>query len=135
MKQSKFDEILNKPKAISEATLSDGDAGTLKGWLNDNAGKTVPGWFSIALSPTGWVGLAIDILIQIAEADGDAGRIDAANIAGTVSGGGKVAVVTSTGKDKDGKPKFLWILTYNAKLNGKSITFPMRSCNADVKFE
>jgi hypothetical protein len=123
------------PVIVARYTLSTPRAVLLKSWLNDNASATLPGWLSTATSivvPQAWVGLSADVFIQLINGSGDAGRLKEANLAGTVSQGGLVAMAEQVANDSSGKPKFLWIYIYQATLNGQTITTPLAVCAADV---
>lgn len=122
---------LARPTIAASAKLSAERAGYLKDWLNKNAGEGVPGWFSTGVGlvvPQAWVGLAADAFLQIVNKSGDAGRLQAANVAGTVSQGGMIGVGEQLSKDG----KFVYSYLYQARLNGKLITVPLRTCVADV---
>ena len=116
-------------------TLSAEHGTLLKGWLNANASESVPGWVSTAIGavvPQAWVGLTADVFLQLVNNSGDAGRLQVANLAGTVSQGGTVAVLEQVAKNAAGARKFLWTYVYEANLNGKLITTPLKICSADV---
>lgn len=123
------------PTVVARYTLSDDRAILLKGWMNDNASATLPGWIATATTvvvPQAWVGLSADIFTQVINGAGDTGRLKVANLAGTVSKGGLVAIAEQVTKDSSGKLKFLWTYVYQANLNGQTITSPLTSCSADV---
>ena len=123
------------PTVVTRAKLSLAHPNMLKSWLNENATDSIPGWFATALGvlvPSAWVGLTADASIQLMNASGDAGRMKLANLAGTVSEGGTVAVTEQVAKDAKGSLKFLWSYVYQANLNGKLITTRLRICSADA---
>lgn len=96
---------------------------------------SVPGWFSTAIGafvPAAWVGVTADVMVQLVNKSGDAGRLSLANLAGTVGSGGNVAVVERVGKDKGGTQKFIWAYSHTANLNGKPTTSLLYACSADV---
>ena len=123
------------PIVVARYTLTDDRAILLKGWMNENASATLPGWIATATTivvPQAWVGLTADVFIQVINGAGDTGRLKVANLAGTVSKGGLVAFTEQVTKDTSGKPKFLWTYIYQANLNGQTITSPLAACSADV---
>ena len=123
------------PVVVAQTTLNSAQAQRLRGWLNDNAGATVPGWTSTAVGlivPQAWVGVAADVLMQLVNGSGDTGRLKLANLAGTVSAGGVVAVTEQVLPDKAGARKFVWSFLYQAKLNDKLVTTPLSVCVADT---
>jgi hypothetical protein len=125
-----------KPTVVRSVRLSAQHAILLKGWLNDNASATIPGWLSTSLGvlvPEAWVGLSADVFIQVLNGSGDAGRLTVANLAGTVSQGGIVGVTEQVTKDKSGTIKFVWTYVYQASLNQKIIEAPLSVCLSDVK--
>ncbi|MER9695148.1 hypothetical protein NKJ16_24840 [Mesorhizobium sp. M0179] len=124
-----------EPVVAASTKLDDAGAKNLQGWLNANAGESIPGWFSTTLgivAPAAWMGLAADVAIQLINSSGDAGRIKLANIAGTVSKGGFVGVLHRVAKDAQGKRSYIWNYAYTAELNGQKITFLLAVCSADV---
>lgn len=124
-----------KPLVVKNGTLTAARAALLKGWLNENASASVPGWVSTAIGavvPEAWVGLSADVFLQLVNNAGDAGRQKVANLAGTVSEGGTVAVLEQVAKNAAGKQKFLWTYVYEANLNGKLLNTPLKICSADV---
>lgn len=126
---------VKSPIVAAEVKLNVANARTLKGWLNDNAAESVPGWFSTTLgivAPNAWIGLAADVAVQLVNGAGDAGRIKLANIAGTVSEGGFVGVVHRVVNSAGGKRSYIWNYMYTAELNGKKIVFLLGGCEADV---
>lgn len=123
---------VDTPIIVKQASLSKAHAKLLKGWLNDNASDEIPGWFTTALGiaiPVQLVGLAADVAVQLINGNGDAGRLKLANVAGTVSEGGKVGVLHRV---TDGGKKYIWSYMYTAELNKKFVTFMLQSCQADV---
>jgi len=126
---------VDKPIVVASATLNDAGVKFLKKALNDNAQSSVPGWFSTVIGafvPTAWIGITADVMVQLINGSGDAGRLSLANVAGTVGTGGHVAVVERVGKDKDGAQKFIWAYSHTANLNGKPTTSMLYVCSADV---
>lgn len=124
----------SKPTVAAQDTLSDEHAAVLKGWLNEDVQSSIPGWLSTAIGvlvPEAWVGLSADVFIQLVNQQGDAGRVSAANIAGTVSQGGTVGVIEQVSKQGDSN-KFVWAYIYMATLNNKTITMPLTVCSADI---
>jgi hypothetical protein len=123
------------PIVVQKVQLSDQNATDLKGWLNDNATTGVPGWVSTVagiVAPSAWAGVSVDALFQLINGAGDAGQLTAANIAGTVSQGGWVGVTEQVNKTNSGDTKFVWTYLYQATLNGKLVTSPLRACSVDV---
>ena len=123
------------PIVVQKVQLSDQNATDLKGWLNDNATTGVPGWVSTVagiVAPSEWAGVSVDVLFQLINGAGNAGQLTAANIAGTVSKGGWVGVTEQVNKTDSGDSKFVWTYLYQATLNGKLVTSPLRACSADV---
>ena len=115
--------------------LTDAHGALLKSWLNERATSTVPGWVSTVAgiaAPQAWIGISADVFLQLVNASGDVGRLQVANLAGTVSGGGRVGVLEQVAKKSDGKLIFLFSYVYNYELNGKKLTTPLRICGADV---
>lgn len=126
---------VDKPIVAATATLGEAEAKFLKKALNDNAQSSVPGWFSTVIGafvPQAWVGITADVMIQLINGKGDAGRLSLANIAGTVGPGGNVSVVERVGKDKNGVQKFIWAYSHTANLNGKPTTALLYACAADI---
>lgn len=126
---------VDKPLVAATSVLNASQATFLKNALNDNATKSVPGWFSTfvgAFVPQAWVGITADVMIQLLNAQGDAGRLSLANIAGTVAPGGNVSVFERVSKDKSGAQKFIWAYSHTASLNGKPTTVLLFACAADV---
>jgi hypothetical protein len=126
------------PTLAAQYSLTEVNAGVLKGWLNGNASATIPGWVTTVVGigvPEAWMGLGFDALIQVLNGNGDAGRIKAANIAGTVSAGGLVAVTEQVVKDSKGDQEFVWVYIYQATLNGRKLTMPLSVCSAKVKVQ
>lgn len=124
-----------KPLIAATATLGENGAKFLKDALNDNAQSSVPGWFSTvigAVIPVAWIGSTADVMVQLLNSSGDAGRISLANLAGTVGNGGNVAVVHRIGKDAAGGRKYIWTYSYTANINGKPTTTLLYTCAADV---
>jgi hypothetical protein len=124
-----------KPVVSENSTLTASRAALLKGWLNENASASVPGWISTAIGavvPEAWIGLSADVFLQLVNNAGDTGRLKVANLAGTVSEGGTVAVLEQVAKTAAGKPKFLWTYVYEANLNGKLVNTPLKICSADI---
>lgn len=123
------------PIVVARYSLSADRAKLLKSWLNENASATLPSWISTTagiVAPQAWVGLTADVFIQLINGAGDAGRLQVANIAGTVSEGGLVGVTEQVASDSSGKNKFLWTYIYQASLNGRLLTTPLTVCSADV---
>lgn len=123
------------PTVAANYKLSDIHAALLKDWLNENAAASLPGWFTTVVGgviPQAWVGITADALIQIINQSGDAGRLKVANIAGTVSPGGEVAVLERVAPDKTGKHQFVYTYVYNYNLNNKRVTVPLTVCMADI---
>lgn len=123
------------PRVAASRQLDDANAKVLAGWLNENASATIPSWFATAIGifiPAAWVGLSADIAVQLITSSGDAGRQKLANVAGTVSSGGRVAVTERIAKSSDGNLKYLWNFVYQARLNDKDLNFLLYSCSADV---
>lgn len=133
---STYSSLANdEPQIAAEATLDSTKAGHLKRYLNENASREVPGFIATALSifvPAAWVGISADVGIQIMNSSGSAGRAKLANIAGTVSAGGKVGVIHRITKGNNGKDYYLWNYVYSGTLNGKNFMFVLESCAADV---
>lgn len=123
------------PRITASSSLSAERATLLRGWLNENASATLPGWIATTTAiavPQAWVGVTADVFIQLINGSGDAGRLKVANLAGTVSGGGMVGVTEQVANDSSGDPKFLWTYVYQASLNGRQITTPLAVCSADI---
>jgi hypothetical protein len=123
------------PKIAASAKLNATNANTLRGWLNENASSSIPGWVSTVIGivvPAAWVGISADVAIQLINGSGDAGRITLANIAGTVSENGFVGVIHRVVSKSDGKQAYVWNYTYTANLNGTPTTFLLGVCSADV---
>jgi hypothetical protein len=123
------------PVVVAREILTGKNADSLRGWLNDNASQTVPGWISTVTGivvPQAWMGLAADIFLQLMDNAGDAGRLTAANIAGTVTKDGSVGITEQVADDSSGKSKFIWTYIYQAKLNQQLITTPLKICSADI---
>lgn len=123
------------PTLVASAKLSAPNAKLLKDTLNTRAQSQIPGWFSTAvgfLAPAAWMGTSADVLVQLINGAGDAGRLKLANVAGTVSEGGHVAVHERVANDSAGKLQFVWLLSYIAILNGKPTTALLSACRADV---
>jgi hypothetical protein len=119
----------------ASATLTDAQARVLKGWLNERAQESVPGWLSTAIgivAPAAWIGVSADVLLQLVNQSGDAGRITLANIAGTVSAGGEVAILHRIVSDTGAATAYVWIYTYAATLNNRRQVFVLRTCAADT---
>jgi hypothetical protein len=126
---------VDTPSVATTDTLSDQQASDLKGWLNDDASTTIPGWFSTVVTlavPEAWVGLAADVFVQLVNAAGDNGRMTAANLAGTVTQGGVVGVTEQVANDSSGNLKFLWSYVYQAQINGHQVVSPLNVCSADA---
>lgn len=126
---------VDKPQVAASATLGQAEAKFLKDALNANAQSSVPGWISTfigAFIPQAWVGVTADVMIQLINGSGDAGRLSLANIAGTVAVGGNVSVVQRVAKDNNGAQKFIWAYSHTANLNGKPTTVLLHACAADV---
>ena len=122
-----------KPLLVAHETLKANQAAALKQWLNDNT-ATVPGYIATATSiliPEAWFTVSIDIAIQLINGSGDR-RVLVANLAGTVSEGGKIAVTEQVVKDGSGKIKFVWAYLYEAKLNEKTVVTRLERCSADT---
>ena len=127
---------VEKPIVAISATLDDVGAGFLRKALNENAQSSVPSWLSTAVGafvPIHWVGISADVMLQLINGSGDAGRLSLANLAGTVGPGGNVAVVERVGKDKNGVQKFIWAYSYTAVLNGRPTTALLYACAADTR--
>jgi hypothetical protein len=124
-----------EPVVAASHRLSASHATLLKGWLNDNAIATLPGWISTVIgvvAPAAWIGLAADVSLQLVNANGDTGRLKVANLAGTVSEGGEIGIFEQVAKDSQGKLKFLFTHVYVYELNGKRLMSPLSICSADV---
>lgn len=85
--------------------------------------------------PVAWAGLTADVFIQLVNNADSARRLKVANLAGTVSKGGLLAVTEQVAKDVSGRPMFLWTYIYQAKLNDQTIVAPLAVCSADVVIE
>lgn len=123
------------PAPVATNTLSDTHATLLRKWLNENATDGVPGWVSTAIgiaAPAAWVGLGADVLSQAVNGSGDAGRLQMANLAGTVTQGGKVGVLEQVADDRSGRPKFMASYVYAALINNRQVTTLLAICSADV---
>lgn len=130
-------ERLSTTNATTTASsvLTRAQAGVLRSWLNANAQESVPGWFTTALgivAPAAWLGLSADILAQLVNQSGDAGRLELANVAGTVSEGGEVAVLHRIISEPDATNTYVWIYAYAATLNGHRQVFVLRTCQAEA---
>ena len=129
-------QILKKsPVPVSTNTLSDTHATLLRKFLNENATDGVPGWISTAIgiaAPVAWVGIGADALSQAVNGSGDAGRLQVANLAGTVTQGGKVGVLEQVADDRSGRPKFMASYVYTAQINNSQVTTLLAICSADV---
>lgn len=126
---------VNTPIVAATALLNKDQAKFLKTVLNDNAKSSVPGWFAAAVGafvPSAWIGLSADLMTELVNGAGDAGRLNLANVAGTVSVGGNVAIVHRVAKDKAGARKFIWAYSYTATLNGKPTTTLLYACAANI---
>jgi hypothetical protein len=126
---------VSTPVVVARATLTQNQAKILKEWLNTNATSTVPTWLSTVVGivvPQAWIGLAADAYLQLVEAQGTAGRLTLANLAGTVSEGGHVGVTEQIANTKAGVRKFIWTFIYQAELNQQRRTTPLAICAADV---
>lgn len=125
----------DKPLVAATTILNEAGAKFLKEEFNSNAQASVPGWFATAISafvPVAWLGITADVMVQLVNGQGDAGRLSLANLAGTVGPGGNVAVLERVAKDADGKLKFIWAYSHTANLNGKPTTSLLYVCSADV---
>lgn len=125
-----------KPQIAAEAVLDATNAGHLKGYLNANASREVPGFIATSLSifvPAAWVGITADVAIQIINSSGSAGKEKLANIAGTVSENGRMGVIHRIAKSNDNKIYYIWNYVYSGTLNGKSFMYVLESCRADVR--
>lgn len=126
---------VKEPTVAAKYTLTESRAKILQDWLNANASATLPGWVSTVIGiavPSAWVGISADAFLQLVNAQGDAGRLKVANIAGTVSTGGHVGVLEQVSPDKAGKLRFIYAYIYSYQLNGKQLTTPLTVCSADV---
>ena len=136
LSKQQLERLKTKSPAVAASyKLSDEHATLLKKWLNENAAASLPGWFTTVVGgvvPHAWVGITADVLIQLVNQSGDAGRLTVANIAGTVSSGGEVAVLEWVVPDKNGKQQFLYAYVYNYDLNAKRVTVPLTVCKADI---
>jgi hypothetical protein len=137
-KLSKADKARLKkdaPTLVASAQLSKVNAKLLRDTLNSRAQSQIPGWFSTALgflAPVAWVGTSADVLVQLINGAGDAGKLKLANVAGTVTEGGHVATHERVAQDSAGKLQFVWLMSYTAVLNGKPTTALLSACRADV---
>ena len=123
------------PIVAASAVLDDAGAKFLKKALNDDAQLSVPGWFSTVIGafvPQAWIGITADVMIQLLNGSGDAGRLSLSNLAGTVGPGGNVAVVERVAKSQGGGQKFIWAYSHTANLNGRPTTTLLYVCSADV---
>jgi hypothetical protein len=123
-----------QPTTAATAKLTKQRAELLKGWLNGNAGASVPGWVSTAagvFAPSAWYGVAADVILQLLNGAGDAGRVQLANLAGTVSEGGEVAAIEHIPEGATPK-KYVFSYVYVADLNGTRTVTPLHTCVADV---
>lgn len=123
------------PTVSRQAKLSAQNATRLRNWLNAKAGASVPGWTSTAFGvmvSSSWVGVLADVCVDLYNSSGDAGRIQLANLAGTVTSGGIVGLTEQVAKDSLGRQKYVWSHLYQASLNNRIITTPLSMCWADV---
>lgn len=127
------------PFIAASTVLNAADAAMLKTTLNKSASVGVPNWLVSAtanvggvLVPGPWVGMSVEALAQlIASATADA-QLKAANLAGTVTAGGKLAVVERVAKDAKGASRFIWVYIYQYTLNQQTYVAPLAVCSADV---
>jgi len=84
------------------------------------------------VAPEAWIGVGADVLLELVGGAGTAGRLNAANIAGTVTAGGRVGVIEQVGTDHGGHLKFLASYVYKAMINGRETTALLAVCSADV---
>lgn len=125
----------SSPRVRDKVSLSVDRAKLLKGWLNSNASAAIPGWFSTAISavvPSAWVGISVDLAVQFANGQGDAGRLAASNLAGVVSAGGQLAAIEQVRSDKDGKKRYLFAIVYSYELNKRTQVSPLSWCISDL---
>jgi hypothetical protein len=136
LKREELDRLATpNASAAATTTLTATQARILKGWLNENAQETVPSWVSTAVgiaAPAAWIGLSADMLLQAIDSSGSAGRIALANIAGTVSEGGKVAILHRITSYREGRPSYVWLYAYSATLNNQRLLFVLRTCQSEV---
>lgn len=138
---SRLQSLRKSPAPVASQTLASAHAALLRKFLNENATDSVPGWVSTAIGgiggivvPGAWVGLGADALSQMANGAGDAGRLQLANLAGTVTEGGKIGVIEQVADNRSGQPKFIYSYIYTgpAQINNKQVTSLLAICSADV---
>ena len=126
---------LRTPRVAASGKLNVKQADDLAGWLNENANAELPGWIAASTAiviPSPWYNASVDVLIQLVNAQGSAGRQKAANLAGRVSKDGLIGVTEQVANDSSGNPKFVWTYVYQANLNGQQVTTPLAVCSADI---
>jgi hypothetical protein len=126
------------PILVARYTLNADRASFLKNELNKNASAELPGWIATTTTvavPAAWAGLTADVFIQLINNADSPRRLKVANLAGTVSRGGLLAVTEQVANDVSGRPMFLWAYVYQAKLNDETIIAPLAVCSADVVLE
>lgn len=132
---AQLQSLRKTPAPAATNTLSDTHARLLRKSLNENATDSVPSWVSTAIgiaAPVAWLGLGADVLSQAVSGSGDAGRLLLANLAGTVTQGGKVGVLEQVANDRSGRPKFMASYVYTAQINDKKVITLLAICTADI---
>jgi len=139
---SRLQSLSKSPAPVASQTLTGAHAALLRKWLNENATDSVPGWVSAVIgtaamviaAPPAWVGLGADALMQLGSGAGDAGRLQLANLAGTVTAEGKIGVIEQAADNLSGQPKliFSYVYTGPAQVNNKQVTSLLAMCSVDV---